>query len=63
MYQPLRTASVFYAVPTVPEVHAVLHDGVVYEVGVVHSLPHVHHPTLDGEVDLVPAQSLHGLAL
>ncbi len=46
-----------------PEIHAVLHDGIVYEVGVVHSLPHVHHTALDGEVDLVPPQSLHGFAL
>ena len=30
--------------------HAVRGEGILDEVGVVDSLPHVHHPTLHGEV-------------
>ena len=30
--------------------HAVRGEGILDQVGVVHSLPHVHHPTLHGEV-------------
>ena len=49
--------------------HAVRSEGILDEVGVVDSLPHVHHPTLHGEVlrrsfgdqvHLLAVRGLHG---